>query len=58
MNCSLQDFTKFWPDENEEHGQITVTQKSHSEKTGYMAYKFSVMGPSTAVGVVRKLHIQ
>ena len=34
-----------------------MTQKSHAEKNGYLAYKFSVMGPALAVGMVNKVYV-
>ena len=34
-----------------------MTQKSKKGKNGYLAYKFSVMGPATTVGVVSEVDV-
>ena len=43
---------QFWPNDDEEYGKVKVTQKSQSEKKGYIIYKFTVVGEATAVTMV------
>ena len=44
---------KFWPNEEEQYGQIKVTQKSSEEKNGYIVYKFVIVGEVIGVSMVK-----
>jgi len=43
---------QFWPNSDEEYGKVKVTQRFQSEKNGYIAYRFTVVGENTVVTTV------
>ena len=43
--CNIvQDFYKFWPDEEAQYGKVKVTMKTKTERNSYNGYKFTVVG--------------
>jgi len=48
----LQDFYKYWPDEEAEYGKIKVTTKSKVDRSSYTGYKFAVLGESVVSACV------